>query len=82
MEVSVCDYGSTDTKWDDTALFDAKVYDQLFMMIYHLDCVVDRHVGQHKAGAHRARCSQGILRRSDRARFRHLGHRRPCDRQT
>jgi hypothetical protein len=35
-EVSVCDYGSTDTKWDDTSLFDANVYDQLFMMSYHL----------------------------------------------
>jgi hypothetical protein len=35
-EVSVCDYGSTDTKWDDTSLFDAKVYDQLFVMSYHL----------------------------------------------
>ncbi len=36
MEVSVCDYGSTDSDWDDTALFDAKVYDQLMMMSYHL----------------------------------------------
>jgi hypothetical protein len=35
-EVSVCDYGSTDYRWDDTALFDANVYDQLFIMIYHL----------------------------------------------
>jgi hypothetical protein len=35
-EVSVCDYGSTDSDWDNTALFDAKVYDQLFMMVYHL----------------------------------------------
>jgi len=36
MDVSVCDYGSTDTNWDDTTQFDAKVYDQLFMMVYHL----------------------------------------------
>jgi GH18 family chitinase len=36
MEVSVCDYGSTDFRWDNTNLFDAKVYDQLFMMSYHL----------------------------------------------
>ena len=36
MEVSVCDFGSTDSDWDDTAQFDAKVYDQLFMMVYHL----------------------------------------------
>ncbi len=36
MEVSVCDFGSTDSDWDDTALFDAKVYDQLFMMVYHI----------------------------------------------
>lgn len=35
-EVTVCDYGSTDTSWDNTSLFDAKVYDQLFMMSYHL----------------------------------------------
>jgi GH18 family chitinase len=36
IEVSVCDYGSTDTDWDNTSLFDAKVYDQLFVMSYHL----------------------------------------------
>lgn len=36
MEISVCDYGSTDFNWDNTSLFDAKVYDQLFMMSYHL----------------------------------------------
>ncbi|MGB7157658.1 MAG: glycosyl hydrolase family 18 protein [Tepidisphaeraceae bacterium] len=36
MEISVCDYGSTDTTWDNTSLFDAKVYDQLFIMSYHL----------------------------------------------
>jgi hypothetical protein len=35
-EVTVCDYGSTDTSWDNTSLFDANVYDQLFMMSYHL----------------------------------------------
>jgi GH18 family chitinase len=35
MEVSVCDYGSTDTDWDGTSLFDAKVYDQLMIMGYH-----------------------------------------------
>lgn len=35
-QVSVCDYGSTDTSWDNTSLFDANVYDQLFMMSYHL----------------------------------------------
>ena len=37
MEVSVCDYGSTDSDWDGTALFDAKVYDQLLMMVYHIN---------------------------------------------
>lgn len=36
MEVSVCDFGSTDSRWDDTSLFDAKVYDQLMMMTYNL----------------------------------------------
>ena len=36
MEVSVCDYGSTDYRWDDTASFDPKAYDQLFVMSYHL----------------------------------------------
>jgi hypothetical protein len=35
-EVTVCDYGSTDSDWDATSLFDAKVYDQLFMMVYHI----------------------------------------------
>lgn len=35
-EVSVCDYGSTDSDWDATSMFDAKVYDQLMIMIYHL----------------------------------------------
>lgn len=35
MEVSVCDYGYPDTEWDDTALFDARVYDQLMIMGYH-----------------------------------------------
>lgn len=34
MEVSVCDFGSTDFTWDDTSLFDAKVYDQIFVMVY------------------------------------------------
>lgn len=34
-EISVCDYGSTASSWDDTSLFDAKVYDQLFIMGYH-----------------------------------------------
>lgn len=35
MEVSVCDYGSTSLLWDDSPLFDARVYDQLFIMGYH-----------------------------------------------
>ncbi len=35
-EISVCDYGSTDSRWDDTTQFDAKVYDQLMMMVYHI----------------------------------------------
>ncbi len=35
-ETSVCDYGSTDFNWDNTSLFDAKVFDQLFVMSYHL----------------------------------------------
>jgi len=35
-EISVCDYGSTDSRWDDSSLFDAKVYDQLMMMVYHI----------------------------------------------
>jgi hypothetical protein len=36
MDVSVCDFGSTDSDWDDTALFDTKVYDQIMMMVYHI----------------------------------------------
>jgi GH18 family chitinase len=35
-EISVCDFGSTDSNWDATTLFDAKVYDQLFIMVYHI----------------------------------------------
>ncbi len=35
MEVSVDDYGYADSDWDDTAVFDAKIYDQLFIMGYH-----------------------------------------------
>jgi hypothetical protein len=35
VEISVDDYGSTDSRWDDTSLFDAKVYDQIMMMAYH-----------------------------------------------
>ncbi|MFO0789495.1 MAG: glycosyl hydrolase family 18 protein [Pirellulales bacterium] len=35
-EISVCDFGSTDSNWDNTTLFDAKVYDQLMMMVYHI----------------------------------------------
>jgi hypothetical protein len=34
MDVSVCDYGYPDTNWDATTLFDARVYDQLFIMGY------------------------------------------------
>ncbi len=34
MEVSVCDYGYPSSSWDDTTLFDARVYDQLFIMGY------------------------------------------------
>lgn len=35
MEVSVDDFGFSDYDWDDTAVFDAKTYDQLFIMGYH-----------------------------------------------
>jgi len=35
MEVSVDDYGFADSDWDDTAVFDANIYDQLFIMGYH-----------------------------------------------
>jgi hypothetical protein len=35
MEISVDDYGSTDSDWDNTAVFDAATYDQLFIMGYH-----------------------------------------------
>ncbi|MCA9230766.1 MAG: glycoside hydrolase family 18 protein [Planctomycetales bacterium] len=35
MEVSVDDYGYTDSKWDDSSVFDANTYDQLFIMGYH-----------------------------------------------
>jgi hypothetical protein len=35
VEISVDDYGSTSSLWDDTSLFDARVYDQIMMMAYH-----------------------------------------------
>ena len=35
MEISVDDYGFPDTDWDDTAVFDGDIYDQLFIMGYH-----------------------------------------------
>ena len=34
MEVSVCDYGYPDSKWDDTTAVRWRVYDQLFIMGY------------------------------------------------
>jgi hypothetical protein len=34
-EVSVDDYGSTSSLWDDSPLFDAAAYDQIGMMAYH-----------------------------------------------
>jgi Glycosyl hydrolases family 18 len=35
MEVSVDDYGFADSQWDDSPVFDARTYDQLFIMGYH-----------------------------------------------
>lgn len=35
MEVSVDDYGYADSRWDDSPVFDAHIYDQLFIMGYH-----------------------------------------------
>lgn len=35
MEISVDDYGFADSDWDDTTVFDARTYDQLFIMGYH-----------------------------------------------
>lgn len=35
VEISVDDYGSTSSLWDDSPLFDARVYDQIMMMAYH-----------------------------------------------
>lgn len=34
-EVSVDDYGFADSRWDDSSTFDARTYDQLFIMGYH-----------------------------------------------
>lgn len=34
-EVSVDDYGSTDSTWDNSPIFDAGAYDQIGMMAYH-----------------------------------------------
>ena len=35
MEVSVDDFGFSDYQWDDSPVFDANIYDQLFIMGYH-----------------------------------------------
>jgi hypothetical protein len=35
MEVSVDDYGFADSQWDNSPVFDARAYDQLFIMGYH-----------------------------------------------
>ena len=35
MEISVDDYGFASSLWDDSAVFDAAIYDQLFIMGYH-----------------------------------------------
>jgi hypothetical protein len=35
MEISVDDYGYASSLWDDSAVFDAAIYDQLFIMGYH-----------------------------------------------
>jgi hypothetical protein len=35
MEISVDDYGFASSQWDDSAVFDANIYDQLFIMAYH-----------------------------------------------
>ncbi len=35
MEISVDDFGFTDSRWDDSSVFDARIYDQLFIMGYH-----------------------------------------------
>lgn len=35
VEISVDDFGSTSSLWDDSPLFDARVYDQIMMMAYH-----------------------------------------------
>jgi hypothetical protein len=48
MEVSVCDYGSTSSLWDDSPLFDARVYDQLFIMGYHYNASSNRSFADGK----------------------------------
>ena len=35
FEISVDDYGFASSQWDDTPVFDARTYDQLFIMGYH-----------------------------------------------
>ncbi len=35
IEISVDDFGYADSQWDNTPVFDARTYDQLFIMAYH-----------------------------------------------
>ncbi len=59
MEVSVCDYGGVDGDWDNSPLFDARVYDQLFIMGYHYSASLNssfanQHTGLTAQGSSKA----------------------------
>jgi hypothetical protein len=54
-DVSVCDYGYPDSKWDDTADFNPAAYDQLFIMGYlytasQNSSYINLHLGLNNSG--------------------------------
>ena len=73
-EVSVDDYGSADSPWDDSPLFDANAFDQIGMMGYHYR--PRRSQQPATQDAHRL-C--GVQRLADHPRHGHLGRGRPSD---
>ena len=79
-EISVCDYGSTDSGWDDTTHVRCEgvrpVDDD---GLPHRRNVVG-YLGKHEADAHTARRGKGVFGRSNHDRRRHLGRR--CDLRT
>ena len=66
VEISVDDYGFADARWDDSPLFDARVYDQIMMMAYHYAASAQAGFANGKMnlteqGAHKAFTDEQIV---------------------